>query len=1389
MKVTKFSCGPAANESERTAIEYLEKRLKSEPGDGEWVLLTNLTFSVTHQLQSDEIDIVAIGPPGVRVAEIKHWTASWVTTYKDLVEHEADRVTSKARKIGTTLRKIFPDLPYVDGVFLLTRETSKVRPLANQQIRGVSFHTLHDWKRALNVAGQAVLSAQQVRNFARLLAPKIAVAIDGSIRRLAGYVNLELRSPRDERFHRIYKGIHSARQDRVVLHLYDLSASEEKNAEAKAQRAYEAMHRLQLYPWVPRILDSYQEVPGYAGEMYFFTVIDPAAPTLKDRLADPSWTLAARLAFARSTIRAILELHGASTQDEPMVHRNLSPHTILVKHDNTPLISGFECTRIPSEVSVASSSLPASIDRETAAPEVVAHGLNAADHRSDVYSLCASLRILFLNQASDDARRAAEVLSQGMAEDPNARCPLADLELELKKLLGESTPPPAVPPSRFWTEDQIVRFGERDYRILTRLGSGGVGTTFKVVEIDQNMQDLGTYVGKVVHDREVGGRVLKTYRLARSHLRHSGLSTIFEVAREWRENNFVALMTWIEGSPLAEFIGVFLLLAEDQQEASAEALAVRWLRAMCHALDVLHHNGMCHGDVSPRNVIVSGSDVVLTDYDFVTPFGEIPGAAGTVQYCSPERQQRQPASPADDLFALAASFFHVVFDKEPFWHGGELAKERGLNWDGIDRDKYPILVAVLDRATHPDKTRRFQTVNEMLAALRPTAEPSPNVHVQDREADGVSVGSGDATATPSTRGATRSSGESDVGPVSGQRGNLSRQQVAWLKGLLQSYPGSRWGNQETRGLDTEFAAKTYVPTPLEESLLRDIRERRVRLVILCGNAGDGKTALLQHLALKLELGRHRSTERLLKGKLPGGPTVRMNLDGSAAWQGKSADELLDQFLAPFQQGTPTQDIVHLLAINDGRLLEWTKNYAQRHGKTPLTEAIYSLLQGDAVDQSSHIRFISLNQRSLVGGVTSGGTAIDAGFLERLLDHLFGDAKAQEIWAPCRSCSAQERCRVYQAVQVFGPDTIPSSVPVAGHQPSAPLDLPQPDVRAEVRPRARKRLFEALQAVHLRGETHITMRELRAALVYILFGVHFCDDYHRGEFLDEGEPLPYWDRAFAADSPARQGEVLRELARFDPALDSHPQVDRYLLSDSWRDSSRSAPRYPKLSLESARRRAFFEWTETDLEQVVGETGNPADALDLPRGRHIREFRRIPLIRDPAELSSITRRLCEGISRLEDLPPQAYKRAGVVPLRTEPKTPTETAFWVEKPLANFRIEPVLPPETGGIERLHRQVALIYRYRDGSEERLLLGAELFHLLLELADGYQLGDVSTDDTFANLSIFVQRLVREDERELLAWNPMDDERIYRVAAVTQTTAQGTLQTLVIHPVGEETEP
>lgn len=249
--------------------------------------------------------------------------------------------------------------------------------------------------------------------------------------------------------------------------------------------------------------------------------------------------------------------------------------------------------------------------------------------------------------------------------------------------------------------------------------------------------------------------------------------------------------------------------------------------------------------------------MVLTDYDFVTRIGESRKEPGTIQFCSPSYLTGSPAGAADDIYALAASFFHVLFDRDPFTYDGHRDKDRGLNWSGIRREDYPILAPFLDRATHPDPAQRFPSVAEALTFLR-AAGALQDEQGSEKQAETSPVASGGGMAQ-----------------APGQP--CREEEVEWLRHLLQSYPGSRYGNRETRGLDTDFAARTYVETGLEKVIERAIRERRARLVILCGNAGDGKTALLQHLARRLGMGELKSSQRVHEHRLKDGLTVRIIL--------------------------------------------------------------------------------------------------------------------------------------------------------------------------------------------------------------------------------------------------------------------------------------------------------------------------------------------------------------------------------------------------------------------------------------------------------------------------------------------------------------------------------
>src|SRR5262249_48530692 len=142
---------------------------------------------------------------------------------------------------------------------------------------------------------------------------------------------------------------------------------------------------------------------------------------------------------------------------------------------------------------------------------------------------------------------------------------------------------------------------------------------------------------------------------------------------------------------------------------------------------------------------------------------------------------------------------------------------------------------------------------------------------------------------------------------------------------------------------------------------------------------------------------------------------------------------------------------------------------------------------------------------------------------------------------------------------------------------------------------------ALQAVHHRGEGHITARELRAALGYTLFGVHDCEDYHRDPDL---RPPHYWDRTFDSGSVRRQGAVPTELQPPDPGLDTPPHLDRHLLAHAEQNGVTRLGEAAAL-LRSLRRQAYFEWSEPRIQEVAGDPR----AIDLFGGRHLDDFQRV------------------------------------------------------------------------------------------------------------------------------------------------------------------------------------
>ena len=138
-------------------------------------------------------------------------------------------------------------------------------------------------------------------------------------------------------------------------------------------------------------------------------------------------------------------------------------------------------------------------------------------------------------------------------------------------------------------------------------------------------------------------------------------------------------------------------------------MLTKWAEQLCSALDVLHVQGWVHGDVSPSNILIDDDRAILIDFDLACPAGDTALASGTAPYASSARRENKAAQPSDDIFALAASLFHVLTDRLPFLFDGIRKDNAGLAWAEGERARSPRLGDFFDRAVDPDRGRRFET--------------------------------------------------------------------------------------------------------------------------------------------------------------------------------------------------------------------------------------------------------------------------------------------------------------------------------------------------------------------------------------------------------------------------------------------------------------------------------------------------------------------------------------------------------------------------------------------------------------------------------------------------------------------------------------------------------
>ncbi len=270
------------------------------------------------------------------------------------------------------------------------------------------------------------------------------------------------------------------------------------------------------------------------------------------------------------------------------------------------------------------------------------------------------------------------------------------------------------------------------YQVDELLGRGGMSEVYKAM--DPNLKRVVAV--KLIHshlsDDPEFVRRFETEAAAVAQLRHPNIIQVFDFDNE--DGDYYMVLEFVPGETLKERLSRL----NDQGRLISLKEVVHIGASVCDAISYAHKRGMIHRDIKPANVMLNVyGDAILMDFGITKIVGEkhhtATGAVvGTALYMGPEQIRGEHPDHRVDIYSLGVMLFEMISGRPPFDADSAMTimmmhlNDPVPDLSEINPDTPDSLKAVIEKSLAKDPNDRFQSAEEMAAALREILEqPKP----------------------------------------------------------------------------------------------------------------------------------------------------------------------------------------------------------------------------------------------------------------------------------------------------------------------------------------------------------------------------------------------------------------------------------------------------------------------------------------------------------------------------------------------------------------------------------------------------------------------------------------------------------------------------------------